>query len=133
MMERTEEEFDATWLEIKEKSIFQGNKLVLSYFENKLLLAFKCHASIWVLKSSGVENPEAGITNNPSESINAVLHSLQYWKHVPLDIVCLSLFYLSSYYHKEVDRGIHQMGNWKLKDEYIFMAGTQHACHSYLK
>ena len=111
----------------------QGNKLVLSYIENKWLPAFKCHASIWVLKSSGVENPEAGIMNNPSESINAVLHSLQYWKYVPLDVVCLSLFYLSSYYHREVDRGIHKMGNWKLKDECILWQGTLHAMHSYLK
>ena len=92
MMEKTEKEFDDSWVEMRQKSFFQGNSVVLSYFENKLLPAFKCHASIWVLKSAGVENPEAGITNNPSESINAVLHSLQYWKHVPLDIVCLSLF-----------------------------------------
>ena len=122
MMEKTEKEFDDSWVEMRKKSFFQGNSVVLSYFENKLLPAFKCHASIWVLKSAGVENPEAGITNNPSESINTVLHSLQYWKHVPLDIVCLSLFYLSSYYHREIERGIHQMGNWKLKDEYHFMA-----------
>ena len=31
-----------------------------------------------------------GITNNASESINAVLHSLQNWKQVPLDVFCVS-------------------------------------------
>ena len=78
MMEKIEKEFDDSWVEMRQKSFSQGNSVVLSYFENKLLPAFKCHASIWILKSAGVENPEAGITNNPSESINAVLHLLQY-------------------------------------------------------
>ena len=87
--------------------------------DNRFLPQFKAHASIWVLKAAGVQNPDLGITNNPSESINAVLHALQNWKQVPLDMVCLSLYHLSNYYYREIQRAIHQLGNWNFKDEYF--------------
>lgn len=76
------------------------------YFESKLLPAFKVHSSIWVLKSAGILNAENGITNNAAESINAVLHRLNRWKQVPLDIICTSLYHLCSYYHHEIERGL---------------------------
>ena len=71
--------FDQAWSALKDKHHFECNKTVLNYFENKLLPTFKSHSSIWVLKGAGIENPELGITNNPSESINANLHALQNW------------------------------------------------------
>ena len=93
----------------KEKK-FRAIHLTLNYFESKLLPAFKMHSSIWVLKSAGVLNPHNGVTNNPSESMNAVLHSLQNWKQVPLDIICTSLYHLCAYYHRVYTTVVH--GNY---------------------
>ena len=81
---------------------------------------FKAHSSIWVLERAGIANPNKGITNNPSESFNSVLHSLKQWKQVPLDVACVSLFHLTTYYQREVERGLHQCGSMRLKEEYIF-------------
>ena len=120
MSEETEESFDQMWSTLKDGRQFECNKNVLNYFENRLLPTFKAHSSIWILKGAGIENPELGVTNNPSESMNAVLHALQNWKQVPLDIICLSLFYLSHFYHREIQRGIHQLGNWSLHEEFFF-------------
>ena len=94
MQESTEVEFNRCWSSYKDKDLFQSNKTVCNYFEAKLLPVFKHNSSIWVLKSAGIFNPENGITNNSSESMNAVLHRLQNWKQVPLDIICYSLFQL---------------------------------------
>ncbi|XP_019860323.1 PREDICTED: uncharacterized protein LOC109588616 [Amphimedon queenslandica] len=121
MMEETEDDLDKLWRDIKVNERFQGKQVVLNYFENRLLPAFKTHAAIWILKEVGVTNPDMGITNNPAESINAVLHALQNWKQVPLDMVCLSLFHLSSYYYREIERALHQLGNWNVKDEYFHL------------
>ena len=118
MLEATEKEFDQTWSELKGNKHFLSSGLVCKYFDQKLLPAFKAHASIWILKSAGVTNPERGITNNPSESINAVLHSLQNWKQVPLDVICISLFHLCSYYHREIEHAIHQCGSMEVKEEF---------------
>ena len=120
MVETTEIEFDQAW-SVLMKETKKSNDLVRNYFQNKLLPAFKAHSSIWILKSAGVANPENGITNNPSESMNAVLHGLQNWKQVPLDSICFSLFHLCMYYHKEIERGFHQIGSWAVKDEFGFM------------
>jgi len=50
----------------------------------------------------GISDPESGLTNNPSESMNAVRHRLQQWKQVPLDVIYVSLFHLSCYYQREI-------------------------------
>ena len=118
MTEPTETEFDQAWTTLKREKKFHANHLILNYFESKLLPAFKMHSSIWVLKSAGVLNPHNGVTNNPSESMNAVLHSLQNWKQVPLDIICTSLYHLCTYYHREIERGLHNCGSWELCDEF---------------
>ena len=77
MQESTEIEFNRCWSSYKDKDAFICNKTVCNYFETKLLPAFKYNSSIWVLKSAGISQPENGITNNSSESMNAVLHRLQ--------------------------------------------------------
>lgn len=52
--------------------------------------------------------------------MNAVLHHLQQWKQVPLDVICVSLFHLCSYYHREIERGFHQCGAMEVKDQFKF-------------
>ena len=101
--EPLEEDFDALWSVLKTSTLFTRHNVILNYFEKRLIPTFKVHSSIWLLKSAGLPNPDNGITNNASESINAVLHSLQNWKQVPLDVVCVSLFHLCSYYNLYVE------------------------------
>jgi len=120
MQETTEEEFDDSWDEFKKEAHFKTKPVVRNYFEKNLLPVFKQSSSIWVLKSAGVSNPHNGITNNSSESMNAVLHRLQNWKQVPLDIICYSLYQMCCYYQREIIRGLHQCGSWELKDEFSF-------------
>ena len=118
MIEEREEDFNAAWISVKKTFT---NSTVLQYFEKKLLPAFKVHSSIWKLREMGVSNPENGITNNPAESMNAVLHNLQGWKQVPLDVICVSLFHLSCYYQRETVRAYHLCGSWQFKDAFTYM------------
>lgn len=84
----------------------------------KQLDSFKAHAAIWTLKAAGVVDFVTGITNNPSESMNAVLRRLKNWKQVLLDVIMMSLYHLSMYYYREIERSLHQCGKWVVKDEF---------------
>jgi len=118
MIEESEAEFDKSWTNAKASIT---SPCVLRYFEKKLLPTFKNHSSIWTLREMGISDPESGLTNNPSESMNAVLHRLQQWKQVPLDVICVSLFHLSCYYQREIVRAQHLCGSWQLKDEFSYL------------
>ena len=118
MIEESEEDFNTAWISVKNTFT---NSTVLQYFEQKLLPAFKEHSSIWKLRDMGVSNPENGLTNNPAESMNAVLHNLQGWKQVPLDVICVSLFHLSCYYQRETIRAYHLCGSWQFKDAFTYL------------
>lgn len=105
MIEESEEEFDKGWNEIKASFT---NQTVLKYFEQRLIPAFKEHSSVWKLREMEIPDPENGLTNNPSESINAI-RSLQQWKQVPLDVICVSLFHLSCYYKRKSTSSLWHM------------------------
>uniref|UniRef100_A0A1X7UXJ5 SWIM-type domain-containing protein n=1 Tax=Amphimedon queenslandica TaxID=400682 RepID=A0A1X7UXJ5_AMPQE len=120
MLETTEANFEKAWSHCRHRKRFLANNKVCNYFDKTLIPVFKAHSAIWILRKAGIVNPEKGVTNNPSESFNAVLHSLKQWKQVPLDVVCVSLFYLSTYYYREVERGFHQCGSLHLKDDFSF-------------
>lgn len=90
--------YSQLWESLKISPFFKKNNAVEKYFETKLIPTFKSHSAIWALKSAELRNPNNGITNNASESMNAMLHSLQNWKSIPLDVICLSLFHLCCYY-----------------------------------
>lgn len=117
----TEAEFDRLWNVEKKKDHFTKRSKVLSYFEGNLIPAFRVHASIWVLKAAHVPTPSNGITNNPCESFNAVFHRLKHWKQVPLDVITVSLYHLSSYYRLEISRALHQCGSRLLKEEFDYL------------
>ena len=72
-----EVDFDNSWKLLKQNKEFISNNKVLNYFQDRLIPAFKAHSAIWTLRAAGIVNTENGITNNPSESMNAVLHR---WK-----------------------------------------------------
>lgn len=75
---------------------------------------------MWTLKLAGVANAECAVTNNPSESMNAVFHRLQKWKNVPLDVIVVSMHHLRSFYHRKLERSMHQCGRWMIKNAYEF-------------
>lgn len=120
MMNTREVQFNEEWERLKSNQYFRSNTKICNYFETKLLPSFKQHASIWILKAAGVVNPDRGITNNASESMNAVLHRLQQWKHAPLDAIAISLYHLCTFYQREQERSIHQCGQWDIKDQYDY-------------
>ena len=62
------------------------NNLMVSHCNEVdcLIPVFKAHLGIWTLRAAGIVKPENGITNNSSESMNAVLHRLKQWKMFPL-------------------------------------------------
>ena len=117
MTEESEEEFDKAW---NSNKVSFTNDSVLKYFEQRLIPAFKEHSSIWKLREMGVPDPENGLTNNPPESMNTVFHSLQQWKQVSLDVMCVSLFHLSCYYQCEITRAHYLCGTWHLKEEFSY-------------
>lgn len=102
----------------KARTLIYKKDKVLSYFESKVIPSFKQHATVWILRAASLRNPSKGITNNPSESFNAVLHRLQKWKHIPIDAITVSLYYLSSYFRREITKSLHQCGRW---DEFDFL------------
>jgi len=112
IIEESEEEFNKAWNNIKASFT---NQTVLKYFEQILIPAFKEHSSVWKLRKMGIPDPENRLTNNPSESMNAILRSLQQWKQVPLDVICVSLFHLSCYYECKIIRAHHLCSTWNLK------------------
>ena len=114
----TEAEFEVEWNKLKNTDLFMSKPTIIHYSENSLIPMFKLHAAIWILKSAGISNPNEGVTNNCSESMNAVLHRLQQWKQVPLDVIAVSLYHFSVFYYREIERSVHQCGRWEVKEEY---------------
>eukprot|EP00731_Ephydatia_muelleri_P002284 Em0001g2284a len=114
----TEAEFEVEWNKLKNADLFMSKPTIIHFFENSLIPMFKLLAAIWILKSAGISNPNEGVTNNCSESMNAVLHRLQQWKQVPLDVIAVSLYHLSVFYYREIERSVHQCGRWEVKEEY---------------
>ena len=113
-----EVEFDRDWQDLKVNKMFTKRPKITNYFEDNLIPAFKNHGSIWGLKAAGIPSVELGITNNPSESMNAMLHRLQKWKNVPLDVIAVSLYHLCIFYQRELTRSIHQCGWFVVKDKF---------------
>ena len=60
---------------------------------------------------------ETGITQNQSESINFVMHSLLKWKEVPIDVLLLAIYRLQLYFLKEIQRGRAGIGSYALRAE----------------
>lgn len=118
MLETTEGNFEFTWSNHNTSKQFTTNSKVLNYFDKTLMPTFKSHSSIWILRKAGIWNPEKGITTNLSESFNSVLHGLKQWKQVTLDVICVSLSYSSTYYHRELERAFHHCGSMQLKQEF---------------
>lgn len=87
----------------------------LEYYKSKLHQDIVQHSSKWVLEQHQIYDPYSGVTNNMSESMNAVIKRLMEWKQAPLDATVLAFNYLQKFYVHEIMRGLCNVGNYCLK------------------
>ena len=111
----SEEDFE----EIVEKITAKWSQPVVDYFEKEMKEDIKSHAAKFIIEPLGLFDPYSGVTNNCSESLNAVIKDLLDWHEVPVDVIFLSLHKLQSYYHREILRGLASVGNYRLKPEFV--------------
>lgn len=69
----------------------------------------------WFIEQFNVYNPYSGITTNQAKSLNTVL---KYLNESPHDGMVLALYYLQSYYRREIMRRIHGMENFHLHSQF---------------
>jgi hypothetical protein len=70
----------------------------VSYFERELKSDIIKHAGKWLLEEfDGLYDPYSGITNNLSESYNAVLKQEKDWKELPVDMLVLGFHFLQNF------------------------------------
>ena len=112
------ESVDAFNLNIN-KYMSKWTEAVVEYFENELKNDILNYAAPWVIRPFGIFKENSGITNNCSESLNAVLKRLHHHKEVTPDFMSLSLFYLQNYCHLEIQRGYGGIGINPIKQEFI--------------
>jgi hypothetical protein len=94
-------------------------KPIVSYFQKMKKNILK-HCGKWVIdKYQHLYDPLSGVTNNPCESINAVIKRFSKFKKLPVDCFELSMFYLQNYYITEFQRGLAGIGNVQLKTEFL--------------
>jgi hypothetical protein len=90
----------------------------LNYF-NKHLQIDLLSSGKWILQDPNINIYEdrSGITNNPSESFNAVLKRI-FTSEVKAQICAISVYQLCLHYEKEIIRGLSKLGEYKLSDKY---------------
>ncbi|CAC5399410.1 unnamed protein product [Mytilus coruscus] len=89
---------------------------------------WKCDQYLWIrdggrtIKVKDVEiglyDPYSDITNNLSESYNAVLKQENDWKELPVDMLALGFHFLQNFDHYEILRGLAGVGDYHLKTEF---------------
>jgi len=92
---------------------------IKDYFQNNLFNDILTSAK-WVLNDSPINiyQERTGITNNPSESFNAVLKRL-FQSEVQAQVCAMSIYQLSLHYEKEICRGMCKLGEYQLKSKYV--------------
>jgi hypothetical protein len=112
----SESEFD----EMVGEMLPKWSEAMVDHFNSSLKSELKTYSCRWVLETAKVYNPYSGVTNNCSESLNAVLKRLFDWKEVPLDVLILSLYYLQNFYVAEIQRGLAGIGDYRLEEEFHY-------------
>ena len=75
-----------------------------------------------IIESNKIFNPYSGVTTNISEGFNTLIKWVNNHKKLPVDNMILSLFYLQNAIYCEVLRGRANLGNYKLKSEFEYVA-----------
>ena len=93
-------------MELKANFTSKWTPDVLEHFEKNISSAIQFHSGKWLIqKYPGMFYPYSDITNNLSESMNAVLKREQDWKELPVDLLTLGLYYLHNFENYEILRG----------------------------
>ena len=94
------------------------SKDFLEYFQAEKEVIMRC-ATRYKIEPWNIQNPNSGVTNNETESlINAMIKRLLEWKEVPIDCLCLSLYYLQTFYFTSVQGGMIGVSECKLRKEF---------------
>ena len=97
----------------------QWTPVVLEHFNKHISPAIQNHSGKWLIeKYPGMFDPYSGITNNLSESMNAVLKRENDWKELPVDLLALGFYYIQNFENYEILRGRSGLGNYHLKKEF---------------
>ena len=92
--------------------------VVLEHFNKFVSPSIQYHSGKWVIEEyPEMFDPYSGITNNLSESMNAVLKRENDWKELPVDLLALGFYYIQNFENYEILRGRSGMGNYHLKAE----------------
>ena len=92
--------------------------VVLELFNKFVSPSKQYHSGKWVIEEyPGMLDPFPGITNNLSESMNAVLKRENDWKELPVDLLTLGFYYIQNFENYEILRGRSGMGNYHLNAE----------------
>jgi hypothetical protein len=103
--EELKDNWSQPFLEYYMKTFHAEVNMVCILYIHLQLLQIATNLGRFVLESMDLYHPYTGVTNNQSESFNAVLKRLQRWREVPVDSIILSLYHLQAYYHNEIQRG----------------------------
>ena len=91
---------------------------VVEHFETYFKSDILNHSGKWIIeKFDGLYYPFSGITNNLSESYNAILKQEQEWEELPVDMMVLGFHFLQSFDYFEI-RGLSGAGDYHLKSEF---------------
>ena len=114
---------DEDELKAVENEICEGERwssAFTTYYQSRIRPDICKYSGKWILEETGFYDPYSGITNNASESFNKVLKWMNDCKKMPLDIMILSLFFAQNTAFAEVLRGRARLGQYHLKDEFLY-------------
>ena len=90
---------------------------VVEHFETYFKSDILNHSGKWIIeKFDGLYDPFSGITNNLSESYNAILKQEQEWEELPVDMMVLGFHFLQSFDYFEILRGLSGAGDYHLNN-----------------
>ena len=112
----SEQDFDELFANLSEK----WSTAFREHFEQNLKNELKEKACKYLLEDLDIFDPYSGITNNISEGFNTVFKHLLGWKHVPMDSIALSFYYLQQFYISEIIRGFCDVGDFQIRNEHRF-------------
>ncbi|XP_063787335.1 uncharacterized protein LOC134936259 [Pseudophryne corroboree] len=92
------------------------------YFDENIKSDLVYKSGRWLLNELRIYTPGSGVVTNVSDSMNIVLKKLTAWKEVNLEQMVLALYFLQTFYLKEVLRGRCGTGNYHLRKPYEHLA-----------
>ena len=91
------------------------------YFHKNIKQAIFENSGRWILEKLNIFDPYSGVTNNPAESVNHMIKSVQKHKELPVDFICLHLYFLQKSIYTDIQCSPAGFGNYQLKKEFNFV------------